>query len=145
MAPIKLNIVVLPADTTIKRQLRRPIPDARKALYENGQLGAYDWYTLLYDVFLNADNKAITAIGPVPLNLEQQLLPSHIEINSHQLPLTVHTHHKKLIILEAVSPEPITGDTSAVIKLANGQQQTITLSPSTQPDGMSLVTVQKNN
>ena len=69
MAPIKLNTVVLPADTSIKRQLRRPIPDARKALYENGQLGAYDWYTLLYDVFLNADNKTITAIGPVPLNL----------------------------------------------------------------------------
>ena len=145
MTPIELNTVVLPADTTVKRQLRRPIPDTRKELYENGQLGAYDWYTLLYDVFLNADNKTITAIGPVPLNLEQQILPAHIEVNGHKLPLTVHTHHKKLIILEAVSPVPLTGNTSAVVNLANGQQQTITLSPSTQPDGMSLVTVQKNN
>ena len=145
MTPIELNSVALPADTATKRQLRRPIPDHRKALFETGQLGAYDTHTLLYDVFLKADNKTITALGPPPLNLEQQLLPAHIEINGRELPLTVHTCHKKLIILEATSPAPLSNDTAAVICLANEQQQTITLSASTPPDGLSLVTVQKNN
>jgi len=145
MTPVELNTVVLPANTTVKRHLRRSIPDARKTLYENGQLGAYDWYTLLYDIFLNADYTTITAVGPVPLNLEQQLLPAQIEVNGHKLPLIVHSHQKKLIILEAVSPVPLTGDTSAVISLANGQQQTIALQAPTPLDGLSLVTIQKNN
>jgi hypothetical protein len=145
MTPIELNSIVLPAGTSVKRQLRRPIPDEKKALYENGQLGAYDFYTLLYDVFLNTDNKTITAIGPPLLNLEQQLLPAFIEIDGHRLPLTVHTRHKKLIMLEAISPAPLSSEASAVIYLANGQQQTITLAASALLDGLSLVTVQKNN
>lgn len=145
MTPIELNSVVLPAGTSVKRQLRRPIPDEKKALYENGQLGAYDFYTLLYDVFLNTDNKTITAIGPPLLNLEKQLLPAYIEIDGHRLPLTVHTRHKKLIMLEAISPAPLSSEASAVIYLANGQQQTITLAASALLDGLSLVTVQKNN
>jgi hypothetical protein len=145
MTSIELNSVALPAGTTIERQLRRPIPDERNALFQTGQLGDYDYHTLLYDIFLKTDNKTITALGPPPLNLEQQLLPAHIKVNSHELPLTVLTCHKKLIILEATSPAPLSSGTSAVICLANGQQKTITLSISTQPKGLSLVTVQKNN
>ena len=145
MTSIELNSVALPAGTTIERQLRRPIPDERNALFQTGQLGDYDYHTLLYDIFLKTDNKTITALGPPPLNLEQQLLPAHIKVNSHELPLTVLTCHKKLIILEATSPAPLSSGTSAVICLANGQQKTITLSTSTQPQGLSLVTVQKNN
>ena len=145
MTSIELNSVALPAGTTIKRQLRRPIPDERNPLFQTGQLGDYDYHTLLYDIFLKTDNKTITALGPPPLNLEQQLLPAHIKVNSHELPLTVLTCHKKLIILEATSPAPLSSGTSAVICLANGQQKTITLSTSTQPKGLSLVTVQKNN
>jgi hypothetical protein len=145
MESIELNSVVLPADAAIKRQLRRPIPEGKKALYKNGQLGTYDSHTLLYDVFLNTDNKTISAIGPPLLNLEQELLPANIEVNGHSLPLTLRTNHKKLIILEAISPAPLSSDTTAIIHLSNGQHQTITLSTSALPDGLSLVTVQKNN
>jgi hypothetical protein len=145
MASIELNSVALPADSAIKRQLRRPIPEERKALYENGQLGIYDSHTLLYDVFLNTDNKTISAIGPPLLNLKQELLPANIEISGHRLSLTLRTNHKKLIILEAISPAPLSSNTAATIHLANGQHQTITLSASALPDGPSLVTVQKNN
>jgi hypothetical protein len=145
MTSIELNSVTLPSGTAIKRQLRRPVPDDIKVLFEAGQLGSYDSYTLLYDIFLNTDNKTITAIGPPLLNLEQQLLPAHIKINGHKLPLIVRTHHKKLIILEATSPAQLFYDTPAVIYLANGQLQSITLTISTPLDGLSLVTVQKNN
>lgn len=145
MFPIELNTIALPVDSSIKRQLRRPIPDERKTQYENGQFGEYDFYTLLYDIFLQADNKTITAIGPPPLNLEQQLLPAYIGINGYRLPLAVRTRHKKLIILEAVCPAPLSSDVSAVIFLANGQQQTINLVTASSSGGLSLVTVQKNN
>lgn len=145
MASIELNSIALPADSAIKRQLRRPIPEERKALYEQGQLGIYDSHTLLYDVFLNSDNKTIGAIGPPLLNLEQELLPASIEVNGHRLPLTLRTNHKKLIILEAISPATLPDNTTATIQLANGQHQGITLSTAALPDGLSLVTVQKNN
>lgn len=145
MASIKLNSVALPADSSIRRQLRRPVPDERKTLYENGRLGVYDSHTLLYDVFLNTDNKTISAIGPPLLNLDKELLPATIEVNGHKLPLKLRTNHKKLIILEAISPAPIPSDTTAVIHLANGQHQTITLTSAPLPYGPTLVTVQKNN
>ena len=145
MASIELNSIALAADSAIKRQLRRPIPEARKALYEKGQLGIYDSHTLLYDIFLNPDNKTMGAIGPPLLNLQQQLLPATIEVNGHSLPLTLRINHKKLIILEAVSPVPLASDTTATVQLANGQRQGITLSTSALPDGLSLVTIQKNN
>lgn len=145
MTSIELNSVALPAGSSIKRQLRRPVPEERKALYENGQLGVYDSYTLLYDIFLDTDNRTVRAIGPPLLNLEQALLPAYLQINGHKLPLTLRTSHKKLVILEAVSLTPISSDTTADLHLANGQHQTITLATPLLPEGPSLVTVQKNN
>lgn len=144
---LALNAIKLSPSSGQERNLRRRLPEEKMREYERGRLGAYDHTTIFYDVFLEADNKTIVAIGPPPLNLKSLVLSARLNIGNHSLSFKVATDFKKLLVLKTKLPftkapsEPLVAE----LVFSDGQTQKITLADNHRLHGKALVTVQKNN
>ncbi|MBD2337672.1 glycosyltransferase family 92 protein [Calothrix sp. FACHB-156] len=79
---LKVCPVTIPSHLNISRNLKENLRHIDKKPLDEFDLLEYDNKTIFYDVFFNPDNTILYALGPPLLNLEDELSPISISINS---------------------------------------------------------------
>ena len=82
----ELNTIRIDENLDLRRDYSQSLPKDIRDDYDKGLVGAYDYHTIFYDVFLKADQKTIVAIGPPLLNFELEFPQIFVQVGARKLP-----------------------------------------------------------
>lgn len=82
---IKVHPVIIPPHLELSRNIKKNIRHIDGKPLDKSDLSQYDRKTIFYDVFFNPDNTMLYALGPPLLNLEHELSPISVSVNSSEV------------------------------------------------------------
>ena len=97
----ELNTIQIGEGLGLKRAYSQDLPEELISDYGEGLVGAYDYNTIFYDVFLKADGQTVVAMGPPLLNLEAELSPITLKVGNKTTPFKYKYNEKKIAVFEA--------------------------------------------
>jgi len=144
--------VLLPVDSQITRTFydqRSHLPG--KPPLTQADYEGFETHTILHDVFLNADGKHLSAIGPPLVNLKTHLFPISVEIvlDGKRIVLRHRQLNRDRVTFHRFKlPKALhdTDELATIWQFANGQRESIVARRQRLPAvDLQIATLQKNN